>query len=218
MKYTTILLATVLASLLATGCNSEPCDQNSTGTCVGDDVGRVLTLQFVRPDVLDVMIEWPVDGVRDESHDAMFLGAYESPAGGLRIWGGNGHNGSAAGTLHPEQTFDVSAVRSDLGVYTESFDLGLTANDGQKLVMSSAVLFEIELDETADAMVPTRARLIGVISPQMAASVTVSRLNMTLAEFLLDSGSAPDVDFDHDGTNESWVAEGTLVTTPATLN
>jgi|GEM_PF-6531687 len=52
------------------------------------------------------------------------------------------------------------------------------------------------------------------LDPVIGRFVQVTRLNMTLSELLTAAGAAPDYDADHDGTAESWVAEGLLTTEP----
>lgn len=197
MRCTTASLIALSIVTLATGCETE-----------GDQVGRVVTVEFSRPTALELMIDWPSGGLQPDGGDVMYLGAYESPAGDLRIWGGS--NG--------DSSFDVGATRSELGVYTESFALELAANDGQVLTFELASLFEVELDEHGTSVVPLRARLLGVIAPDEANRVGVPRLAMTLAELFAASGALPDYDLDRDGVDDSWVAEGTITTEPVRLD
>jgi|GEM_PF-6309520 len=205
MKYAAICLVTMLVPMLAGGCNdsAEP------------NAGRVVSLELSRPAGLDVMLDWPADGVDSDSGRALFIGAYQSPAGELRVWGGVGERTSDGDVLSDADAFDVAATRSDLGIYTASFELPVWAQRGQTLRFDMAVLFELELGDSG--MVPTSARLLGVLTPEVANRMEVSRLDMSLAELLSAAGAQPDYDVDGDGAADSWVAEGHLVAEPTWL-
>ncbi len=179
------------------------------------NAGRVHSLEFTRPAALDVMLEWPADGIRQSNRQAVFIGAYAAPAGDLRLWGGLGHYADDVGEVSAEHAFDVSASDTEQGVASASFELSLSAGGQQILRLDSAVLFDVTLDD--DDRVPASARVIGILSPEMARQIRVPRLDMRLDELMEAAGTPANVDFDFDGVNESWVAEGVLQTEPVVV-
>lgn len=208
MRYAAISLATLLVPTLLAGCheNTEP------------NAARVVSLELSRPAGLDVMLDWPDDGVDDATGRAVFIGAYESPARELRVWGGVAERTATGEPTISDGAFDVAATRSELGIYTESFELTLWAQSGQLLPFDRAVLFELDIQDDGHDLIPTSARLLGVIHPSVAERMEVSRLDMTLSELMTAAGAEPDYDADGDGIDESWVTEGAIKAEPARLD
>lgn len=216
MRYFISLASFSLIAVLAGACAEQPCETGGRidDQCVDGNAGQALALVFSQPEDIGAMIEWSTDGIQGADRDVLLFAAYEYPPGEMRIRGGLGSNVEGmTSVLDVDRAFDVRAYRSALGTYTDAFRLEIPLGDGTALVVSDAVMHEVDLDYDPGTPVPASGVITGVLTAETAVATNVSRLGMTVREYLDGSGVEPDFDVDGDGTHESWVLSVVFTTT-----
>jgi hypothetical protein len=216
MRYLTSFTFFLSVLALTGACTEQVCETGGRidDQCIEGNAGQVHALVFSQPSDIGAMIEWSGDGVQGTDRDVLLFAAYEEPPGEMRIYGGTGSNvEGTTSILDVDRAFDVRAYRSNLGTYTDPFQLEIPLGDGTMLTITDAVMHDVNLDYSPGTPVPTEGLITGVLTAETALSTDVSRLGMSVLEYLDGSGAAPDFDMDGDGTHESWVLSVAFTTT-----
>ena len=215
----TVFTAGQCISLGVTGCGRGSfLDGNFCVPEIGfpGNAGRLVDLQITQPSVLDDLFELDLAGY-SSGEILMFVGVHDPLRTAPRLYGGRGalqppliYNLDRAEGFATTVTILGQAMDSD----PAALKLPLTTEDS--LDLAAATVSNAELDTYgARVLIVARGEITGVITPAAADSLVVNGFSLTTV--FSNTNTEPNVDYDDDGTPESWRLTGSFEAEPVWL-
>jgi hypothetical protein len=205
------------------GAECGPGTHSEGGACVPDlqitaNAARLIEVDILEPRILGQVATGPLNGALDSGDALVYVAVYEPFPAATRVWGGGGTRASDGSyILDGDQAFDAKATRSGTQLSSEPFAMYFPALGSDALRLERVAITNLHVEVLERGLIPLAGTMTGVITPQNASKVFIELANATMDETLLALGVEPDVDYDGDGTLESWTLQYEFFSEPIWL-
>lgn len=203
-------------SLGVTGCGRGSFLEGNT--CIPEiglagNAGRLVELHITAPSLLGDLFAQDLEGY-STGKISMFVGIHDPLRTAPRLYGGRGAlQPPLIYVLDRAESFVTTVTILDQAMESDpaALKLPLTIDDSLELVAATVTNAELTAPDDRVPIV-VRGEIVGVITPGAADQLIVNAF--TLRQAFLNTNTEPDVDYDEDGTPESWRFTGSFEAEP----